>query len=626
MSKKPKIDLKMRFAKNETLEAWNNAALAQFNSKNPHVLFRELIQNSLDAIRIGHSANISIVRKEVSRKEIPCLEDILAAVKASKVTLRKYEKTDKATSRIIRQLDSKTFDTLLFYDNGMGLNRSNMQAILSDGAGDKSSGLGAYGNGHLVAFVFSGIRFVLYAGISEAAGELVSGHSILASHKVGETRHGKDGYLVERFHDDGEFDFDYDYYPSSAFDSSIAAEALDQIKRNEGFGSAIIIPAFSMTNEEDITKQIKRISSLHFYPALVEGKLSITYIEGGEVKVEVNSRTVQNIVAEFAPESQAVNLEAGPRGKFINEVAMTYKPKHEINIQVGNENVRCFLRQDSSLARQHINLYRDGMWISQSDRIKRLERYRFRDFKPFDLVINVSRESNETLYELVRACEGSLHMHLAKREDDQGEWDRLIQFLSKFREGLETNLTKENYDEIAVEDFATLIISSEGDKDSGMNSPIEKWKRNRPTNVKPKDNPVPDIKGLFNVFGEEAEVQGRARRQGDELRAHILPFANVDNPELRVAELLGVDDLDDVAGNARLSEQCYCEIDKVLVNGKPLRFKGTRRGIRKSEESSEVYAVILNSFRKDEQVEIQVQFKSSLGDPRSGVKLEFIKR
>ena len=617
----------LKFSQNHILEGWRNSTFSQFNNKNGHHLFRELIQNSLDASRDGMAAEISIVRTKIDAKLVPGLEDISNAVKASKEPLKDLPETDSAVPQVLAELKKKEFDTLIFMDNGTGLNERNMYTILSDGASNKTTGIGSYGNGHIVAFVFSGLRYILYAGVSKG-GEIGSGHAMLASHVVEDCSFGKDGILAKGFRAGGKFD--YDYYPVEEFDSTVISDMIEKISRENTYGSAVIILGFSI-NEigEDIVKQIKRYASLHFFPAILDKNLSISYEGYNSDKINITSDNIRDIVSEFDNEFKSKRgLKGGPKGKYICEGMNTYDSSNEISVKTVNGNVKCFLRKSSD-SRINTNVFRDGMWIT--DMIPGWELRHFTEFKPFDLIVNVSNEDNPAVYDLIRASEGSLHMHLEKRVGHEDEWTKLKDFLTDFREQLKREyLEKETYDEIIIRDFASIDVT-ENPHERAI-SPLGKWKRRRnlPSPPLPPPGPHPTPNEYFEILGEQADIRGQLVRSGDGIRAHVKAESDVSHPELRIAEMLGVDDACDSSGNWRFSDVDYCEIEQISINDKPLNLSKKGVGIRKppsaSGQISGVYAVRLGSLKKNEQLQVKAMFKSHLGDPRSSVKLEIVRR
>ena len=137
--------------------------------------------------------------------------------------------------------------------------------------------------------------------------------------------------------------------------------------------------------------------------------------------------------------------------------------------------------------------------------------------------------------------------------------------------------------------------------------------------------------GYFKIFGEIANVTGQARRsEPDQLIAVVIPKKDIKCPEFRVAEVLGVDATCDISGDDRVSDLQYCEIEEIIIDGKPFDFQTDGRGIRKKSGSngkpSGVYAVSLLSFSEGNPVNFSIKFTPSLGDPRSLIRLDIVDR
>ena len=63
------------FTKSQAQESFTNSSTSQFNDKNEHALFRELIQNALDAAQPNASAEVKISHHTVNTYEMPGLDD-----------------------------------------------------------------------------------------------------------------------------------------------------------------------------------------------------------------------------------------------------------------------------------------------------------------------------------------------------------------------------------------------------------------------------------------------------------------------------------------------------------------------------------------------------------------------
>ena len=623
--------MKLVFSDSQTPESFTVSSLSQFNDRNQHALIRELIQNSLDASRDGVPAEICMSSETVNRSDIPCLQDLESALDASMKEWQDNPQTDKIGSKIKERFKNTKVDLLIIRDNGNGLNSKRMNDILCDGASRKDSGsAGSYGNGHMVTFKFSGFLYVLYVGVSEDDKPLISGHTILASHRDEQNiRKGKDGYLVEKIEDSE--DSHFKFYNANDIKSKFIQRILSEIQDETGYGSAVVITDFELNNEDDFARQIQRLTSLHFFPAILDNELSVSYSYDGFTE-KVNAENVGNILKQFSEEKKSKDCLGGPRGNRTYQAYLTYSNEHRLSISTSLGNIICYLRC-SGIANKNINLFRKGMWISQ--KINELDDRYFDKYEAFDLLINVKYEDNKELYDLIKASEGSLHMHLEKRHGHEDQWDELKAFWGEFREQLKAHLNEKSFEEFTPDDFAMIDFSPDDPPDSQGS---EKWVRRRPKPPPdvPKIESDPDNGKYFRVFGDVADIDGQAKRlNAKQIQAKIMPRQDIKYPELRVAEVLGTDASCETSGDSPFSDLQYCEVKEVIINGEVFEFKdNNNRGIRKKPSAPEkkepvkepVFAVRLNELEKNKSVDLVVKFNETLGDPRSRIKLDFVDR
>lgn len=265
------------FSRSQTRESFTNSSTAQFDDKNEHALLRELIQNSLDAARPDTPAAIDIFHLNVNRDEVPCLKDLEDTLKLAEYFNENYPATKRIVPAIESALKSDKIDLLVFKDNGCGVNIDRMNDILHDGSSRKDPGsAGSYGNGHFTTFKFSELLYVLYLGVSEDSGVLITGHTILASHKSEGELRGKDGFIAKNILDDKENGFEF--FEDIDFNSPFISDLIKEMKQENGTGSCVVITAFNSESSNmdlELSEKIKRISSIHFFPSIAEPTLLI---------------------------------------------------------------------------------------------------------------------------------------------------------------------------------------------------------------------------------------------------------------------------------------------------------------------------------------------------------------
>ena len=611
------------FTKNENPETFTNPATAQFDNLNEHALWRELIQNSLDATSDSGRVNIEISLQNISKKDLPGLDDLQQALDLAVNYNSDDTQTEAISTSINKALTKDSFNVLIFRDDGVGLDTRGMNSILHEGMSAKPDALGSYGNGHLSTFKFSNLMYVLYVGVSEDDGVLISGHTILASHYKDEILYGKDGFLAkEKLPDryDG-FKFHSEDEINSQFISSIVAD----IKSNNGTGSAIIIVDFNAT--ENLAKLIN-IASLHFFPSILDENLSISFTNLDEEVIDIDAQKLESIFENLKDQKRSIGLSKGPRGCDTYEAFLTYKSENKITIQTSMlGDIDCFLRSDN-VSKTNITLFRKGMWISQN--VKELNPPKFKLFEPFDLVLNINNNQNTELHNLVRDCEGSLHLHLSKRAAYEDKWDKLCLFWQEFRGQLEPHLIEESFDNFILDEHAMIDIHNPND--TGV-VPISRWKKKkRDKPDKPNPEPVDRDDNYFNPLGPVAPVSGKLRRldDGQTLIAVVMPEKSMSLLELRVAELRGSDASCLASGDTRLNDQIFCEIQSLEINDKPFNYLDAKVGIKKKPTNEDadvgIYAIRIPTIEKNEALKIKAKFMPTLGDPNAQVKLDFVDR
>ena len=113
-----------------------------------------------------------------------------------------------------------------------------------------------------------------------------------------------------------------------------------------------------------------------------------------------------------------------------------------------DQSVRVFIRSLPSSERTRVQVFRDGMWITQG--APHLEFHAFGKVKPFDAVVLLDDPGGEregTLYGLVRGAEGPAHRHLERRRLKRDARQRLANKLK----GL-ANLLSEHAGSLATDE------------------------------------------------------------------------------------------------------------------------------------------------------------------------------
>ena len=423
----------------------NNVTSSQAAAPDPVV--RELLQNSLDAAireagRERAEVHFTIVRRPVAA--LPGLDAYHRAFKAAvaqreaKAGSRTHD--ERAVIERIQGVLSQTEMSVLFCrDNGIGLDHSRMEALLTEGNSDKPMvGAGSYGLGHLTAFAASDLHYVLYAGRrrSPGGGDISSGRTILAAHKVKQTQHAAEGFW--RLPVDV-FNLDDSNYPSV-----VPSLLRDEIERVDGNGSVVAIAGFNHFHDDDAASafdDICRVAALNFLAAIWTGRM-VVYVHdefsGREECLDADS--LARLLRDHRGQQR---LPVGMRGWLVGSQGWraleTLSNGRKLDIDI-DRSVQVYFRalDDGSNERSRVQLFRDGMWIDND--APELGTGAFNGVQPFDAVVllhDADPDDHGEVYDLVRNAEGPEHRGLTKfRALPKHERDRLREMLKQLADRL----------------------------------------------------------------------------------------------------------------------------------------------------------------------------------------------
>ena len=350
--------------------------------------------------------------RECSLDEIPGIAAYRRAYAGVQESLPKIfggklpDNAEAITEDIDQCLAEETCLILYVRDNGVGLNKERMRALLGDGVSVKGTdAMGSYGNGHVVAFPASDLRYVLYGGVS-SEGMIVSGHTILASReneKKGQPTLGKDGYLVKQLRNNDLLDR-YIFYADREIPEGIL-EQLDWIKSEWGHGSVVAIPGFNYFREQDEEAQNLRNMVFHaaacnFFEAIYREELVID-VEVNNQVVSLNAHNIEDVLAEFRAEKRS--MDSFLSGNKAYEAFLTLRDGREIKIGTPMGQVGVVVRHPVE-GSTRADLCRSGMWIT--DRLPRFQN-QFGNLESFHCLLPL--RLNEEFNRLVRKSEGPLH-------------------------------------------------------------------------------------------------------------------------------------------------------------------------------------------------------------------------
>ena len=363
--------------------------ISQHNDLNPFKFVRELIQNSVDAAKEAKvdKAKVTFSEEKVSQEDVPGIEEYRKAFKKAKNFMKNFTKdemTDQANNIIasiedcLSNKNSKEFDVLTVLDNGIGLDDSSLSALLSDGFSRKESefAAGSYGNGHLVAIPTSDLRYLLYAGINTANGitqKIFSGHTILSSFSEEDKLRSGDGHFVKGYKngEDGSF---YDFPKDEELPKWIN-RYLNKIEKKWQHGSAIIIPGFNKFNENEdfLWDTIFSAAACNFFAAIENDELEVRYFQKDKNPKEkiLDKDSIYEVLERKKDKKKQKGFISGKRAYQAWKVIKEGKLYDEVKTSSGN--LRICLLPSSYDEKHHIDICRNGMWVTDERDVPRFK-------------------------------------------------------------------------------------------------------------------------------------------------------------------------------------------------------------------------------------------------------------
>ena len=417
--KRPEKKVELRFGEEGgEFSGFTSAGVAGFSDLNPAAVVREIMQNSLDAVREAKKKS-TIIRFEVVKhdlSQVPGIEQyrdvFYRAVKDQKKKLN-GTLSDQAEG-VVRSMKNclvkKQCTTLFALDNGIGLDEGRMGGILADGLSIKNSAsTGAVGNGHFVVVPASDLRYVLYGGQTKDGQIIGSGHAILASHQYNGQRKSKDGFFVKDIRNDF---FDPYEFPQNGEVPEYIGNKLKWITDQwKSSGTVVAVPGFNHFRESkgSLWDIISKAAACNFFAAFEQDELIVEVVDGSQKHV-LNSSNIGSALRKFSEEKRRTK-----RNKFLSGFRAfaafeTMQTGKDVTVKTDVGSVSMKLRELTEGGKSRIDLCRNGMWITDDPHSK-LREYQFSGLKPFHCVLLLNAEDGE-IAQLVRKAEGPLHCDL----------------------------------------------------------------------------------------------------------------------------------------------------------------------------------------------------------------------
>ena len=433
-------------------------------------IIRELIQNSVDAAK-EIDREKSVIRfhiETLSQQTYPGINDLRDAFPRALKTQKKLSAGElpavqqQIAMNLKESINRKQGHVLSVFDNGVGLTKRTMQALLSDGQSAKSSsGGGAHGYGHLTVIPASDLRLVYYGGVHSSEGRIASGHCILAPFKDASDQYRtKDGYLVKSLNPDL---FDpYEFITGKDIPDFISNK-IESIEKKWKSGSVVIVPAFNFFKEEQsldgLWEAIEYSAATNFFASIAEGEIKIEF-EYDEGVWSLSSDNLEDTLMKYKSEKRKAKFLAGYWAQECYDV-LNFGEDIEFITDLGSVSGK--LHRSGRGRSSRIDLCRNGMWIVSNvgSSLPMLQNNTFSDYESFHLVL-LLKAGDGQIHDLVRASEPPIHDQVDTKRLQSSDREKLRSAFKQIQEQLKSRLTKIDIETFAMDGILSLPIGGSG--------------------------------------------------------------------------------------------------------------------------------------------------------------------
>lgn len=417
---------RLTFLDGSGYEGFEHGSIAQFSGNDADSAVREFLQNSLDAaVEVNRTAKVNFTFEKMDRDDVPGILEyekaLKSAIKTSKDNRGYNQNARQIAERLSEALEQKKISVLFVVDNGAGFefDETGFLAVLSDGLSNKENeeeAGGSFGNGHHTAFSASNLRYIFYAAAHKPRNKKdvvcgCLGHAVLATHANEKgSPMSKDGYWVKGITDPK---------PNAMFDKfipvkgdeipSFIRQKIESVKESSGTGSIVAILAFNNFGKKrgfNLSDEITRISALHFFAAVHEGKMEVSAGTNENSSV-LTKRNLRSTLEKYR-DKQRASVQGFPSGGVAWNAYNTLTDGEKITANTGHGKINIRLLKHE-LGDHSVVLCRDGMYITRV--IKNLRPDEFSSKEPFNAVICLDKEAGEA-YRILKATEANLHNRL----------------------------------------------------------------------------------------------------------------------------------------------------------------------------------------------------------------------
>ncbi len=575
---------------------------ASFNDLRPSPIIRELIQNSLDAA-VEAEEKTAVIRfrvKQIGRSDVPDIagyeEHFRAAVDEHKRNGGLPDAAQQVVDNIekaLERLKKGNHYSLSILDNGIGLDHTRMTSLLGQGTSVKSvEASGSYGVGHLASIPASDLRYVLYGGVVKGGQRTVSGCAVLAS-RAGKSRlMAAQGYLVKGFRSgkDGKI---YDFIGPRSIPDAVAAD-LKEIESEWEHGSTVVIPAFNCFGDDhhfSLWDVVSRVAAYNFNVAIYQDNLVIEVIDIDKKRQRLDGRTLKGVLEQDKDNIKAARKDsffAGlrPSGQNAHAAYLTQTEGEPHLVQTEDGDVNMWLLTPSPTGNTRVDLFRNGMWIT--DRIPGLSRADFTDRQPFHAVLTLKAKEGKGLHRLIRKAEGPMHDKLAFNLLSPEERKKLSVAIQRIANKIRGEIPEIGTEEYTPDDY--LLIETGGQEPGGTTQQYAMW--GFPVPIQRARISQRRFSGSGETIEHEGDSMGKVERtnqisrksQKQRSTSRSLPFRSTAIPDGMGRHIVAIEcseTFDEVLLSLRVDENMDATCDRVWPDERVLlkSFEIEARGV-----------------------------------------------
>ena len=388
------------------------SALSHFGSNSYAVLTRELIQNCIDA----GATTVTFHDVSVRRDEVPGLTSYRKHMKAAKRYAKKEGRLELSRSAVTNMehcADGAQVRTLWVEDNGRGMGRSDLPALLGDGASQKAGAdsAGAFGNGHFAAFAASEMRCVLYATRERGGEALGVGQTILADHEINGVEYGHIGYLCRGFK--AKLKGAWDFFGDDDMPPALADRLRDVGPQGSVVGILGRKDHDGGRSKESLAEVILRTAACNFAPAIQSGKLQVRVHTDSKPCEVLDSNTLRNRLDVV--KGRKTSRDKLPTGL---DAYMMRKAMMELPVPVDCLDGQVVLhilpisKEDAELGARStgIHFHRNGMWVGKSIYPRTKLTKEGEALSKFTCVVLLDHRKAGEMCDLMKKAEGPKHI------------------------------------------------------------------------------------------------------------------------------------------------------------------------------------------------------------------------